>query len=73
MLDMARVTPLKIEIVKSGLKTYEVAEAVGVDPTVVSRWANGGRIPKIHEAQALARALNTTVDVLFPVEPTATT
>lgn len=62
-------TPLREAIAASGLRMHQVAARVGVDSSVVSRWASGDRMPKVHHAQALARELHTTVDTLFPAEP----
>lgn len=63
---MAIVTPLKIEIIKSGLLIKEVVEKSGVNMNYVSMACNG-RITLKHEDQrAIAKVLKKPVKELFP-------
>ena len=45
---------------KAGLKQDELAEAIGVHLITISRWENGGDVPKTLKLQRLASALHVT-------------
>lgn len=63
---MPRVTPLKLAIVASGVPAREIAAQIGCSGSVLSKWARGHRVPSATAAVALAEALDTTVEDLFP-------
>ena len=60
------VTPLKIEIVKSGLTIKEVHEKSGININYLSMACNGRINLKPDHQVAIARALNKPVEHLFP-------
>lgn len=60
------VTPLKVAIVASGLTNQEVADLIGRHSDEVSKWANDKRTVTRSTKIALANALNSTVEELFP-------
>jgi DNA-binding XRE family transcriptional regulator len=59
-------TALKLELVRRGHTTQWLSEQIEVERTTVSRWVNGTRTPKVGDAQKIARALETTVEELWP-------
>ena len=63
------VTPLKVAIVAAGLTNQEVADLIGRHSDEVSKWANDKRPVTRSTKIALANALNTTVEELFPPKP----
>jgi transcriptional regulator with XRE-family HTH domain len=65
-MGQRRVTPLKIAIVSSGMTIRELSEASGVSDTQISRLSGGHNKPNLLTQRALAEALNTTVDALWP-------
>jgi len=63
---VARVTPLKLAIVASGLRAYEVADRIGRSEPELSRWATGRRTPPEDVQRALADVLGQPAEALFP-------
>lgn len=63
------VTALKVAIVASGRTQREVAEAIGIDETRMSRIVNGEHADDTLR-EAIATTLGRTTDDLFPA-PTA--
>ncbi len=52
---------------KRGLKQQDVAQILGLkDPTNISRWENGVRIPDVINMFKLSILYNVSVDNLFP-------
>lgn len=52
-----------------GLMGYQVAEALNVAPSAVSRWVSGKGVPRTDKLPQLARLLHCTIDELFDGEP----
>lgn len=50
-----------------GLSQEALAKMIGVRVQQVSSWERGALTPKLHHALALARALGTTVEELWPI------
>lgn len=48
-----------------GLAGYQVAEALHVDPSAVSKWVSGQVMPRADKLPALAVLLGCTIDGLF--------
>ena len=46
----------------------DIAQKVGIDQTYYSLIERGNRVPKVDLAWKICRALNTTIDELFPME-----
>ncbi|MCL6597917.1 MAG: helix-turn-helix transcriptional regulator [Alicyclobacillus macrosporangiidus] len=61
-------TRLKQRIMESGLKQTHLSKMIGIAPNTFSLYVHGKRIPDVITAQKIARALNTTVDYLWPLE-----
>jgi transcriptional regulator with XRE-family HTH domain len=51
------------------LTLKEVAEAIGVDVSSVSRWESGEREPRRFRRSALAEFYGVPVNELFPLDP----
>lgn len=64
-LDPKRLRELREH---AGLSQTELANTLGVDKTVVSRWESGGRKPSIDQQFSLSRALGITLDYLLNAE-----
>lgn len=62
---MKHVSQLKLAIVASGRPQKEIAAALGMDQTTLSRIVNGWRCTDLTRA-AIARELGRPVDELFP-------
>ena len=58
-------TQLKIAIIESGKKGYELANSMGWHPTKVSQIVIGAQRPSADDKRQLAQALNKTVAQLF--------
>lgn len=52
-----------------GLKHKWVAEQMGIDPTVLSRWVNDRGKPSVDKLFQLADILNCKVDDLYTWKP----
>lgn len=65
------VTPLKMAIVASGMRAYQVADEIGRSEPEMSRWASGRRIPPPEIQVALSKVLGETVEHLFPGQAAA--
>ena len=67
-------TKLKLEIVRSGKRQYEIAHRAGLNETELSRIIRGRRLPTPEERQRLATALDLAERDLFDagVLPAAT-
>lgn len=48
-----------------GLMGYQVAEALGVAPSAVSKWVSGQGAPRADKLPALAELLGCTIDALY--------
>jgi transcriptional regulator with XRE-family HTH domain len=61
LLDFARMpehTRLKLEVVASGKRLYQVAHDAGVEETRLSRILNGQREAKADELERIRRAID---------------
>ena len=58
-------TRLKIAIIESGQKGYELANGIGWHPTKVSQIVIGAQRPSAEDKRQLANALGKTVAELF--------
>ncbi len=58
--------PLKIAIVNSRHKQYEIAARAKLDVTVLSAFVNGRRRPTPRHRRALAEILEKPIAELFP-------
>lgn len=47
------------------LSVKEIAEMIGVTPSVYYKWENGTRYPQMENAKQVSEILNKTVDELF--------
>ena len=61
-------TRLKIAIIESGRKGYEIANSLDWHPTKVSQIVIGAQRPSAGDKRQLARSLNKTVAELFQPE-----
>lgn len=59
---------LKKEILKRGLKQSWLADKAGINRTALSSIVNGKSLPNLRTAQRIAKALEMTVDDLWPLE-----
>lgn len=48
-----------------GLLGYQVAEALHVDPSAVSKWVSGQGMPRADKLPALADLLHCSIDALY--------
>ena len=48
-----------------GLAGYQVAEALHVDPSAVSKWVSGQVMPRADKLPALADLLHCSIDALY--------
>lgn len=55
---------LKQLMFEQGLSNRTLGEMVGIDRTIISRYANGRQQPRLDRAQLVARALGVSVDYL---------
>lgn len=53
---------------KAGLTQRQLAELLSTPYQQLQRWENGERVPSVHNAISIARALDTTVEELFPID-----
>ena len=60
---------VKISILRSGRKSYQIARALGWHPSKLSHIIAGIYVPDSCEKEDLARELETTVDELFSPGP----
>jgi len=60
---------IKVAILRSGKKGYQVASEIGWHPTRISQIISEVYKPSFNEKKQLAEALNTTVKKLFPSGP----
>ena len=51
---------------QQGYTITQLADAVGVTPGFISHIERGIRVPRLETAQKLAKALDCTIDDLFP-------
>lgn len=58
---------LRHEREKQSLTQVQVAKKAGVSVVCYQRYEYGKRIPDAHTAQLIAKALNSTVEELFPL------
>lgn len=69
-MPMKSVTALKIAIVQTGRSSKEIAEELGIEPSTLSRYANGLHVPH-DRRQAIADALGRQINDLWPETPVA--
>jgi nucleotide-binding universal stress UspA family protein len=58
---------LKVKIVESGRKFYEVAQSLGWHPSKLSHIIHGAMKPSPEEKAMIAKELNVDVAVVFPL------
>lgn len=51
------------------LTQVQLAKKIGLSVMSYQRYEAGKRIPDVHTAQKIAKALASTVEVLFPIPP----
>ena len=56
---------IRDKLTRRGLTLVRLADAMGVTPGAVTRWANGMALPEAAKLPALAAALGCTVDDLY--------
>ena len=56
---------LKISILRSGRKGYEIAQQLGWHPTKLSQIISGGYLPDEEDKRLLANAIGTSVTNIF--------
>lgn len=54
---------------QNGMTQHELAEAVGVAPTSMSRWIRGIRTPTVTDALKICDVLGETVEAVFSEKP----
>ena len=54
----------------AGLTQKALADLVGVEQPHIARWERGAQLPRVDGAVRLASALGTTVEAIWPGEPT---
>jgi transcriptional regulator with XRE-family HTH domain len=69
MLPLTRT--LKLAFLDRGLRQIDVAAAIGIDETRLSRIVNGREPPSPRVKAALARLLHKPAAALFPAAPAA--
>jgi len=63
-----KVTQLKIERTKSGIKQWRLANLIGITQTEISQYESGRRRCPADIRRKLADKLSTTPEKLFPEE-----
>ena len=58
---------------QKGLTQVEVANKAEITERSYQRYEAGERLPNVHTAQLIAKALNTTVEEIFPLHQQDTT
>lgn len=56
----------------ASLTQVEVAKKVGISERGYQRYEAGKRVPDVYTAQKIAKVLESTVEVLFPIPSAAT-
>ncbi len=46
----------------------KLSDKTGISEITISRYVNGKRTPNVREAMLIARALNVSVDTIWPAE-----
>ena len=59
-------TPLETAVFESGLTRKDIAEATGLNRTLVSQIVCGRVVPTAYEKRVIAEALGKRVSTLFP-------
>ena len=54
---------------ETGLTQVQVAKRAGISNMSYHRYENGERVPNAYTVQLIAKALNTTVEEIFPLSP----
>lgn len=67
MTNHTRNPNIAVAIAKAGMTCIEVAKAAGISRCHLSRIMRLRSIPTVYTAQRLARALDTTVEALWPI------
>lgn len=62
-----KTTILKIKRKEKGLTQSEIAEKAKISILAYQRYEYGERVPNVYIAQLIAKALQTTVEELFPL------
>lgn len=50
------------------LTQRELAEILSMPYQQIQKWEAGERVPSVYNAMAIAKALSTTVEELFPID-----
>ncbi len=50
------------------LTQRELAEILSMPYQQIQKWETGERVPSVYNAMAIAKALSTTVEELFPID-----
>lgn len=53
---------------KAGFTQRQLAELLSSPYQLIQKWEKGERCPSVYNALGIAKALNTTVEELFPVD-----
>ena len=62
------VTALKIARITNGIKQWELANLVGISQTELSHYESGRRRCPADKRYNIAKALNLSVEKVFPLE-----
>ncbi|WP_368780753.1 helix-turn-helix transcriptional regulator [Alicyclobacillus fastidiosus] len=65
---MSEHSKLRHILDKNGIKQNWLAEQAGVNVNTLNKIVNGKALPNLRTAQKIARALNTSIDDLWPLE-----
>ena len=65
--DLGRITSHRLRVLRSGVGISRafLADQIGVDPSLVSRWETGARVPTTPQVVALARYFGHTADEIL--------
>lgn len=53
--------------IKAGVSQAQLAAILGVSYQQIQKWGKSERIPSVYNAVRIARALNATVEEVFPL------
>lgn len=56
----------KLQLLKMGVKQYDIAKKLGLDPARLSSFVNGHRETPHQDAIAISKAMNLPLSKLFP-------
>jgi transcriptional regulator with XRE-family HTH domain len=66
IVPLSRIVFIRLCEMKGAYTEAERAALAGSDRGTVRRWLNGEASPRLADAQAVARTLDSTVDELWP-------